>query len=360
MALDADKPIIAQFKTDGIWLWRQWKGTVLETTWKPALLNMAMGVALTFFVRRSAGALGVTWPLGAVPPSDLFWIQRLSSLGVMWGYQLTLATFILTFFLGQAYSFWRSQFSLARAIQGRLQQIALLFATHAARDGKGAYTPPAQKVLAAVARNIKLLQICFWAGQDVNYAPLLAPEGLRKLEGKGVLSASEASVLLDGPSPPKLRHDVVLEWLIVRANAAQHSGAVIHSHAFDHEMIHQATRLHGTCGGIMDNKEDRMPLTYVHIVQLLVDSLLFVTPAALYPKLGIFSVPMAGLFTVFYRGLLVIGKDLLDPFNGDDDTDVNVDVLLAEVNVGATRFYEVAAVLPDDLAELNAMPAAEH
>jgi hypothetical protein len=74
---------------------------------------MAMGVALTFFVRRSAGALGVTWPLGAVPPSDLFWIQRLSSLGVMWGYQLTLATFILTFFLGQAYSFWRSQFSLA-------------------------------------------------------------------------------------------------------------------------------------------------------------------------------------------------------------------------------------------------------
>merc|ERR1712072_822551 len=107
--------------------------------------------------------------------------------------------------------------------------------------------------------------------------------------------------------------------------------------------------LHGACGGIMDNKEDRMPVACVHIVQVLVDSLVLLIPAALYPKVGIVSVPLAGLLTVFYRGLLEIGKEFLDPFNGDDETDINVDVLLAEVNAGSDRLPEAIATIPDTI-----------
>ena len=35
---------------------------------------------------------------------------------------------------------------------------------------------------------------------------------------------------------------------------------------------------------------------------------------ALYPRLGLFSVPMTGVIALFYRGLLELSKSFLDPF----------------------------------------------
>ena len=232
-------------------------------------------------------------------------------------------------------------------------QMALLLSTHATRDESGRYTPQAEAMLEATSRNLKLLQIVFWAGQTDEFKVLLEGDALKELEPAGVISASELAVLLAGTeSTPRLRHDVVLGWLMMRALAGQSNGALRDSEAFSHEFTSQATRLHGTCGGIMDNQEDRMPLAYVHIVQVLIDSLMVLTPAALYPKVGVFSVPLAGLLTVFYRGLLELAKCFLDPFNGDDETDVNVNVLLAEAN-GLGRFAQTQTTLPDDLTGMS-------
>ena len=50
------------------------------------------------------------------------------------------------------------------------------------------------------------------------------------------------------------------------------------------------------------------PRRYVHIVHLMVDSLLILAPVALYPKVGALSVPLAGILTLFYRGLLELSK----------------------------------------------------
>ena len=42
-----------------------------------------------------------------------------------------------------------------------------------------------------------------------------------------------------------------------------------------------------------------MPLAYVHLVQLLVDSLMVFTAPALYPKVGILSVGLTMVLTCF-------------------------------------------------------------
>ena len=52
---------------------------------------------------------------------------------------------ILTFFLGrarhsQAYAFWRKQLDLVRSLQGRIHDISFMASTFAARDADGNYT----------------------------------------------------------------------------------------------------------------------------------------------------------------------------------------------------------------------------
>ena len=50
------------------------------------------------------------------------------------------------------------------------------------------------------------------------------------------------------------------------------------------------------------------------LVQVLVDSLVALAPLALYPEAGSLSIPLAGLLTLFFKGLLELSKSFLDPF----------------------------------------------
>ena len=45
---------------------------------------------------------------------------RVSDVTKVWEYQLTLSTFILTFFLSQAFSYWQKVYNTTRMIQGRI------------------------------------------------------------------------------------------------------------------------------------------------------------------------------------------------------------------------------------------------
>ena len=92
-----------------------------------------------------------------------------------------------------------------------------------------------------------------------------------------------------------------------------------------------------------------MPLAYVQLVQVLVDSLVILSPFALYPELGILSVPLTGLLALFFRGLLVLSKSFLDPFGveGFEEQNIRVDVLVSELNFGASRRWMLSgATLP--------------
>mmetsp|Transcript_30791 Transcript_30791/g.37586 ORF Transcript_30791/g.37586 Transcript_30791/m.37586 type:complete len:132 (+) Transcript_30791:2-397(+) len=105
----------------------------------------------------------------------------------------------------------------------------------------------------------------------------------------------------------------------------------------------QSTNIGGTLAG-------RIPLAYAHLVQVLVDAFLVISPFALYAELGIWSMPAVGLLTLFYSGLNDLSKILLDPLDNDDfyDESVNMDigVLIREGNTGSTRWKYGAETIP--------------
>jgi hypothetical protein len=100
---------------------------------------------------------------------------------------------------------------------------------------------------------------------------------------------------------------------------------------------------------IDDFRAGRMPLAYVQMVQVLVDSLVMIAPFALYPETGLLSVPLAGLLALFFRGLLALSKSFLDPFGveGFKEQNIRVDVLVSELNFGAAkRWISAGGFLP--------------
>lgn len=93
-----------------------------------------------------------------------------------------------------------------------------------------------------------------------------------------------------------------------------------------------------------------MPLAYVQLVQVLVDSLVALSPFALYPELGSLSIPLVGLLALFFRGLLTLSKSFLDPFGveGFEAQNIRVDVLVSELNFGAAkRWIQAGGTLPE-------------
>lgn len=93
-----------------------------------------------------------------------------------------------------------------------------------------------------------------------------------------------------------------------------------------------------------------MPAAYVQLVQVLVDSLVILAPFALYAELGSLSFILVGLLTFFFKGLLELSKCFLDPFGTEGNTDqsIRVDVLVSELNFGASRrWIQASSVLPE-------------
>ena len=83
--------------------------------------------------------------------------------------------------------------------------------------------------------------------------------------------------------------------------------------------------------------------------QVLVDSLVVLAPPALYPSLGALSIPLCGLLTLFFKGLLELSKSFLDPFGneGFPGQNIRVDVLVSELNFGAqSRWSAAGSALP--------------
>ena len=80
-----------------------------------------------------------------------------------WDLMLTLTTFVTTFFVSHAYTFWREAFILSRKVQGRISDLALIMATAGQRQGQR-YTPEARGALAQISRRLGMTHVLFWAG----------------------------------------------------------------------------------------------------------------------------------------------------------------------------------------------------
>mmetsp|Transcript_19625 Transcript_19625/g.29118 ORF Transcript_19625/g.29118 Transcript_19625/m.29118 type:complete len:308 (-) Transcript_19625:785-1708(-) len=226
-----NRPIICEYDPSGFWIWRKWQGTVLKMTKGSIVCLMGVTLLLDVLVRRHGALSGSTWSLLEVPLKTSI-VQSLTGMRKMWQYQLTLATFILTFFLSQAYGYWQTVYNTCRMIQGRINDVSLLLTFGAKRvarteqTGKEGYSEESEILLSRCNRLLRMSHIFFWAAQPtasnglsdceefvedaakvledgVGLGPLLlSSPGLRAMVNSGQLSEGEAKELTTAALPP--------------------------------------------------------------------------------------------------------------------------------------------------------------
>jgi len=348
---------IAQYKPASSWLWRQWTGTVLQQTWQPAVVQMLVSLLLCFVMEVARKEGEHTWTLFEVPNMDDRWVARMKGFTTMWGYLLTMATFVNSFFLSQAYGFWLATKGNVRKVQGRLNDLCMLAATHAQRDvSTGTFTPESRELLDDISRWARLYHILFWAtrvrparsDEGVSFCVLRTELGIKGLLSRGALTQREYELLQSPRLNETNRHWAVLEWLVARLADARQCGLLGGSYGLEARYLEEACKLRSTCASIADDAAARMPLSYVHLVQLLVDTLVVLAPFALYPKLGVLTALLSGILVIFYRGFLQLSKSFLDPFGNEDSVSENFSIscLIAESNAGSVRWSDALQELP--------------
>jgi len=331
--VSARRPIIMQFDPTAIRIWRRWRGTVFSETWPTALKNIIYASIMTKILYSTVGAK-----------------TYLQGFNILWGQLLSVTTFTLTFFLNQSYSLWRKCYEHSRRLQGRLNDLGLTLAAHAARTNPSdpeipsTYTQPARQALELVARYIRLFNIITYASFTLSHRPILTPRGMRRLQERGLMTAKEREVLTNAKVAATQRHNAILMWITRIFIEARLAGHLDGGAGFENQFVEKIHVIRAQYGAIGDELQARMPLAYAHIVQVLVDVILWMYPiTAFVSEINpILSVLGTGLMTVFYQGLFDLAKQFLDPYDnenyGKGDDPLCVDTLVAETNSGSVRW----------------------
>lgn len=201
------------------------------------------------------------------------------------GQLLSVTTFTLTFFLNQSYSLWRKCYELSRRLQGRLNDLGMTLAAHAARtkpsseeasEGSGGgevatiggsmsysstYTQPARQVLELVARYVRLFNLLTYASFTLSHRPILTPRGMRRLVERGLMTAREREVLVNATKlPATQKHNAVLLWIIRVFIEAREAGHLLGGAGFEEQFLEKIHVIRAQIGAIGDELQARMPL----------------------------------------------------------------------------------------------------
>lgn len=302
-----NRPIICEYDPRGRWLWRKWNGTVLKATWGSVLAVMLAGLALDFFARGGSLAnYKLSWSLLSVPTATDPLIERLSGVKKLWEYQLTLGTFILTFFLSHAFGYWQKVYNTTRMIQGRINDFCMLLMMGTERGvdteeapstparsnastglkGSRGFSGRAQDLVALCTRLIRMSHILFWAQtatasngltdseeyikdaancplpvDDDHIGPLLlSPYGLKALVNTGQLTKEEREGLMGTGLPPSQYAYVLLVWVGIHCMDGLKSGALRGGPGYEENLFRQLATLRASLFDIDDFRAGRMPL----------------------------------------------------------------------------------------------------
>jgi len=374
-----NRPIVCEYEPDGAWLWARWQGTVLSMTVLPIILVILASGSIDVVVHKLSSQ---QWGILDIPPANDPNVMELQGIRHLWEYQLTLCTFILTFFTQEAYRHYRTVYLTTRSIQGRINDICMLVTMGATRGEEElltenrtsvitGYSDTAVDLVDTCTRLIRLSHTFFWAatptasngvsdtdeyrdkkGGKAIGPLLLSAAGLDGLVSAGELTAEERDslqVLRQNGLPPSQYAYVLLEWVGLYVMDGRKAGVLNGDAGFEQNLFKQFTSLRTEYFNIGDYAAGRMPVAYVQLVQVLVDSLVALAPLAIYPDLGTLSIPLSGLLTLFFKGQLELSKSLLDPFGveGFRGQNIRVDVLVSELNFGAgSRWVKAGEVLP--------------
>jgi predicted membrane chloride channel (bestrophin family) len=307
-------PVIPQWLPPASWLWKQWRGTIVRQVLpRQVLVSTAFAVFITLFFY--APGLHLMWR------RDL--VRHLAAVERVWTLASGLVSFTLSFFLTQAYTFWREVYLVVRQVQGRLNDIGLLLASAVSRDAEsGQVEQDGDELLRLTARYLRLWNLMLYASVTTRFAPLGTPAGLSQLVQSGALTEEERRALLEASTG----HTCVLVWISALLTAAFADGRLgagrsAHEHGLATVLMGKLTDLRSTGSSIGDKLSGRMPLAYTQLVQILVDLFIVFTPLSLLHFVGgVGAVIGTALLTLFYTSILSLAKLLLDPCAHDPTT----------------------------------------
>ena len=118
------------------------------------------------------------------------------------------------------------------------------------------------------------------------------------------MTSRQLRVLESLDLPDNQRHNACLEWMMIRAWQGIDDGTLRSEPSLSQRLMDQMCQLRAAYATIGDHLAVRIPLPYTHLVQILVDSFIALSPLALYPDLGVYSIFSVGVLTLFYTGLL--------------------------------------------------------
>jgi Bestrophin, RFP-TM, chloride channel len=326
-----------------------------------AALCMMLVSAVFVVIVRSFGH--PTWKLGHAPHEEHPWIRHLTMIQDIWKYQMTFTTFILTFYVNQAYSFFQETHVTMRTIQGRINDFMLLLATCAKRDMEGSFTAEARALMEDVGSSSRLMHAFFWASVARCFKPLTSPMGLERMAQRGLMTHKQLSVLQSLDASAGDQWTACLEWMMIRTLQGVQDDVFLSSGALTRELLEQICILRSSCAKVADDLGFRMPLAYTHFVQILVDTFVIFSPMALYPGMGVYCILCVGIITLFYTRLMDLAKIFLDPLDNQNFTKNSVNmgmdlgVLTRESNAFSTQFAATAALLPFDQSKSNCRAA---
>lgn len=329
----ARRPIMMQFDPSSGWIWKRWKGTVFSETWDSCVSKMVYASIVFFLCKTYPGIK-----------------QWLSGFNTLWGQLLSVTTFTLTFFVNQSYALWRKCYEKSRSLQGRLHDIDMALAAHAVRKAPtspnepSTYTAASRQILELVSRYVRLFNLLTYASFTRSHRPILTPRGMRRLVERGLMTMREREVLVDAEIPATQRHNAVLLWIVRTFVEGKEAGHFLGGAGFETLFMDKVHLCRAQYGAIGDELQGRMPLAYAHIVQVLVDMILWMYPFMAFSSgmSGLLCVLGTGLLTVSYQGLFDLAKQFLDPYDnesyGKGEDPLVVDTLIAETNAGSVRW----------------------
>ncbi|KAL7472106.1 hypothetical protein ACHAXS_012429 [Conticribra weissflogii] len=274
----------------------------------------------------------------------------LEGFSILWGQLLSVTTFTLTFFLNQSYGLWRKCYDYSRRLQGRLNDLGMTLAAHATRmtssspDVPSTYTPQSRQALELVSRYVRVFNLLTYASFTRSHRPILTPRGMRRLVERGILTSKEREILTNAEVPATQRHNAVLVWLIRLFLEGRQTGVFEGGTGFEQQFMEKCHVIRAQYGAIGDELQGRMPLAYAHIVQVLVDVVLWMYPFMALSTGMAWHISIMGTFllTMFYQGLFDLAKQFLDPYDnenyGKGDDPLVIDTLIAETNAGSVRW----------------------
>ena len=339
--------IIHKFKPQRLWLWTRWRYTVLAFSYPFVLFNMTLTGVIALAVELSPAS---DWTPGHEPDQENPIIMQLNTIfGQVFNYLMTLATFVLTFYLSEAFGLWKQMYFTTRKIQAGLNEIMMMLAIGAVRDDMKEFTPEAEACLDDVAHFVRLYHLFMWGKFSHTYGIVITEKGMSRMLTRGLITNDQFRCLQvqdDGISA----HHTCIEWIGMRIFQGMEEGGIKDDTALKMEILNRINFVRSSQSDVGDIIDGRMSLAYAHLVQMLVDVLLITSPFAVYAQQGIWAILTVGVLTVFYAGVLDLSKMYLDPLDNDGlyDDSVNMDlgVLMNEMNLGAAEWKKGAMFVP--------------